>query len=414
MAQVTTATKKLLKLKKKIRAVSGGTGASKTYSIVMILIDYAQTAKNERIDIVSESYPHLSAGVIQDFKEIMIGQGYWKDERWNDSKHLYTFETGSTIKFMSVDKLGKAHGPRRDILFLNECNYIPYLIADQLIARTRKIVWLDWNPSEDFWFYEEIFGKRKDIDFMGEGGDCPPLTFKDNEGLSQSERDEIEARKHNKNWWRVYGLGMRGELEERIFTNWKVIDEIPHEARLERRWLDFGFSNDFTAIGDLYYYDGGYILDEVTYQKGLKNKPIADILLAQEEPQTLAIADSAEPKSIAEIKDFGVNVSGVSKRSGDTKSVGFVKWSIGIVQQQKISVTRRSINILKEQRNYLWFRDKDGKITNIEDPSCENHHMRGIAYALCSIVPIQRGIEQRRQMGMMRHSLTTPRQQNPV
>ena len=160
MAIITTGTKKLLKLKKNNRAVSGGTGASKTYSIVMILIDYAQATdpeKPELIDIVSESYPHLEAGVMQDFKEIMKDRGYWNDKLWNATKHIYTFETGTAIKFMSVYKIGKAHGPRRDVLFLNECNYISYLIADQLMTRTRKVVWLDWNPSEDFWFYEKIY-----------------------------------------------------------------------------------------------------------------------------------------------------------------------------------------------------------------------------------------------------------------
>src|SRR4030043_518707 len=148
MAILTLATNKLLKLKQKIRAVSGGTGASKTFSIMMILVDYAQANRNQKIDIVSVSFPHLEDGVIHDFKEIMRDRNYWKDSLWNESKHFYTFETGSVIKFISYDKLGKAHGPRRDVLFLNEGNYLPWVIVDQLITRTRKIVWIDWNPSE--------------------------------------------------------------------------------------------------------------------------------------------------------------------------------------------------------------------------------------------------------------------------
>jgi len=168
---------------------------------------------------------------------------------------------------------------------------------------------------------------------------------------------------------------------------------------LERRWLDFGYTNDLTAIGNLYYYNGGYILDEVLYQKGLKNKQIADTLLAQFEPKALVIADSAEPKSIDEIRDYGVNIVGVSKTRGETKNEGFIKWSIGIVQGEKISVTRRSVNILKEYQNYLWLVDKNDKILNVEDPKCLNHHMRGIAYALCNLTPIKQRQERRRQEG---------------
>ena len=193
---------------------------------------------------------------------------------------------------------------------------------------------------------------------------------------------------------------MLGEIEGIIFSGWKIIDEVPHEARLERRWLDFGYTNDQTAVGDLYYYNGGYIVDEVLYQKGMSNKQIADTILAQIEPKTLVVADSAEPKSIDEIKSYGVNAVGVSKTRGETRQETFVKWSIGIVQKEKISVTKRSINIIKEYRNYLWAVDKDGKILNVEDPKCLNHHMRGIAYALCNLTPIKQRQERRRQMGL--------------
>lgn len=378
MTKITTATKKLLKLKQKIRAVSGGTGASKTYSIVMILIDYAGTVKNERIDIVSESYPHLEAGVMQDFKEIMKDRSYWKDSQWNETKHIYTFETGTTVKFMSVDKIGKAHGPRRDVLFLNECNYMTYEVSDQLITRTRKIVWLDWNPSEDFWFYEQYLGKRT-LDFMGEGGNYPPLTYVDNEGLSQEEIEEIEAHKHNKNWWRVYGLGLRGEIEGRIYTNWRAIDEIPHEARLERRWLDFGYTNDPSAIGEVWYYNGGWIFNEVLYRKGMSNKQLADFLNALPKAETPIVADSAEPKSIDEIRAYGLNVI-PSQKGKDSVRAG-----IQLVQDQPISYTKTSLNLEKEYRNYLWMTDKNGRILNEEDPACANHHMAGIRYALSTL-----------------------------
>ena len=366
MAIITTATTKLLNLTKRIRAVSGGTGASKTYSIVMILIDYAGSVSNEKIDIVSESYPHLEAGVMQDFKEIMKDRHYWRDSLWNETKHIYTFETSSTIKFMSVDKIGKAHGPRRDVLFLNECNYMSYEIADQLITRTRKTVWLDWNPSSEFWFYTEMQPHRQDIDFI-------KLTYLDNEGLTDIERQEIESHKHNLNWWKVYGLGELGSIEGRIYKDWKIIDEIPHEARLERYGLDFGYTNDPTAIVAIYYYNGGWILDEKVYKKGMSNKEIADTLKAL--PQKLVIADSAEPKSIDEIRAYGINITGAQKGKDS------VRTGIQLIQDQPISITKQSLNGIKEYRNYLWMIDKNGKILN-EPEKGNDHLMDASRYAL--------------------------------
>jgi len=377
--QDTTATKKIFQLKKRIRAVSGGTSASKTVSILIWLIDYCQSADNQICTVVAESVPHLLLGAIRDFQNIMKANGYWDDNLWNETKHIYTFHTKSFIEFISFDKFGKAHGPRRDILFLNEANNIPYIIADQLITRTRKIVWMDWNPSEEFWYYTEMQGKREDIDFI-------ILTFLDNEALDEISKNEILTHRHNKEWWTVYGEGKLGVITTRIYKDWNIIDEIPHEARLIARWLDFGYTNDPSSIGDVYEYNGGYIVDEQLYQRGMLNKPLADFLLSLDTSQTLVIADSAEPKSIDEIRSFGVNIVGVSKQRGESKTETFVKWSIGIVQNQRISITRRSANTLKEYRNYLWFVDKNGKILNMEDPKSANHSMAGIRYVLLTMV----------------------------
>lgn len=341
------------------------------------------------ITVVGESSPHLELGAIRDFKNIMTAHGYWNDDSWLAGKK-YSFSTGSVIEFISFDKFGKAHGPRRDVLFLNEAVHFPYNIADQLITRTRKIVWIDWNPSDEFWFYTEMLGKRDDIDFLGDGY-LGPLTYLDNEALDETSKAEIEAHKYNKEWWTVYGEGKLGVLTNRIHKDWQIIDEIPHEARLEARWLDFGYTNDPSSIGDVFYHNGGYKLDEQLYQKGMLNKQLADFLLALPNPKTLVIADSAEPKSIDEIRSYGVNIVGVSKTRGESKTETFVKWSTGIVQDQRISITRRSFNTLTEYRNYFWLIDKNGKTLNTEDPKCANHSMRGIAYVLCTLVPNKTG-----------------------
>jgi phage terminase large subunit len=366
----TQATRKIFSLKKRIRAVCGGTSASKTISILVWIIDWCQSNENKRFDIMSESYPHLEDGAIKDFKAIMNDRRYWNDDRWNGTQHTYKFETGTILKFISIDKLGKAHGPRRDGLFVNEANNIDYRIFEQLEVRTKEIIWLDWNPSEEFWYYSEIEG-RMDHDFLR-------LTYLDClEALDPRIVASIESKKDRKMWWQVYGLGMLGEAEGKIYKGWKIIEEIPHEARLERIWLDFGYSNDPTAIGLVYYYNGGYILDEVTYQKGLSNKQIADIILNLE-TETLVIADSAEPKSIDEIKDYGVNIIPAVKGSDSICN------GIQIVKDQKISATQRSTNIIKEYRNYMWTINKEGKIVNVPE-DIWNHHMDGIRYAFSSI-----------------------------
>jgi len=363
MYQITKATNKILALKKRIRGVSGGTAASKTISILLWLIDYAQSTKNEVISVVSETFPHLKRGAIRDFLSIMQQHNYFKDNRWNKSDYIYTFEKGSKLEFFSADQPGKVRGPRRDVLFVNEANNISYEIYTQLEVRTKKIVWLDWNPINEFWWYTEVV-PTQDIDFL-------TLNYLDNEALDKSIVQAIEARKGNKNWWKVYGLGELGDVESRIYRDWQLIDQIPHEARLERRGLDFGYSNDPTAIVEIYYYNGGYILDEITYQKGLTNKQIADIITNL--PQSLTIADSAEPKSIDEIKMYGVNIIPVVKgRDSVTQGIQYV-------QNQRISVTKRSTNILKEYRNYLWETDKDGKIIN-EPIGIFNDAMDAIRY----------------------------------
>ena len=371
----TTATNKIIQLNKRIRAVQGGTSASKTISILLYLIALAQSDKLATLtSIVSESIPHLKRGAIRDFKNIMQAHHYWKDDRWNATDSIYNFETGSQIEFFSSDNGDKLRGARRERLFINEANNVTFEAFEQLEVRTKEFVFLDWNPTNEFWFYSELFGKRLDIDHL-------ILTYKDNEALDKAIVESIEQRKNRVGWWRVYGEGKLGEVEGKIYKNWQIIDEIPHEARLERRGLDFGYSVDPTVLEDIYYYNGGYILDEQLYQKGLSNKSIADFISNLENPQTLVVADSAEPKSIDEISSYGVNIIGAIKGPGS------VYQGIQYVQDQKISITKRSVRTIKAYRNYLFRVDKNGKVQNDPDDSIHewSNPMDSIRYGLSSI-----------------------------
>ena len=361
----------------------------------MWLIDYAQKNKKKVIDVVSESYPHLEQGTIREFKNILITHQRWNDTRWNESKHIYTFETGSAIQFQSYDKMGKAHGPRRDVLFINECNWLPWDVVDQLIVRTREVVWLDWNPVTEFWYYTELQGKRNDIDFL-------KLTYLDNEGLSDSELKEIESRRNNSRWWRVYGEGELGEAEGRIFTGWQIIDEIPHEARLEGYGLDFGYDPDPAVIVAVYYYNGGYILDELLYARQIDNPTLAKMF--KNLPQGLVIADSAEPKSIKEISSFGINIIGAEKGNES------VRYGVKTLQAQRISVTQRSINLLKEYRNFYQATDRKTNLQIIGQYDGIRHALDAARYKLCSLIPI---IKRKEMLAQIPRTHDLP-QTNPV
>jgi len=316
--------------------------------------------------IVSESFPHLKRGVMRDFLLVMESHKYFNPDSWNKTDYVYTFESGSKIEFFSADQPGKVRGPRRDRLFINEVNNISYETFDQLEVRTKDFIFLDWNPVSEFWFYTDILGKRDDVEHI-------KLTYKDNEALDINLIRAIEQRKGNKNWWKVYGLGELGEIEGKIYRDWQIIDDVPHEARLERYGLDFGYTNDPTAIVAIYHHNGGLIFDEVTYQRGLTNRQIADVFNTKE--KALTIADSAEPKSIDELKEYGLNIQPSHKGKGS------VLQGIQYVQAQRVSVTKRSLNIIKEYRNYLWATDRDGRVIN-EPEGGFDHTMDAIRYGL--------------------------------
>jgi phage terminase large subunit len=294
------------------------------------------------------------------------------------------FETGSKLEFFSADQPGKVRGPRRDRLFVNEANRIPYETFDQLEVRTKEFIFLDWNPTNEFWFYTDILGHRNDVDHI-------ILTYLDNEALAPEIVATIEQRRGLPGWWKVYGEGQLGEVEGKIYKNWRQIDEMPHEARLVRYGIDFGYTNDPTAIVALYEYNGGYIVDEVAYSTGMSNRQIADVL--QNVERALVIADSAEPKSIDEIRSYGINIM-PTKKGRDSVNQG-----IQYVQTKRVSVTRRSFNVWKDYMNYMWVIDKDGRILN--EPNHDfSHSMDAVRYSMESLRPSNE-LSLRDRMGLL-------------
>lgn len=380
----TTAIKKLRKLTKRIKKIPGGTSAGKTYGVLPILIDKATKNNLLEISVVSESIPHLRKGAIKDFLKIMKATGRYIDSNWNRTLLTYHFSTGSYIEFFSADQEDKVRGPRRNILYINECNNINFETYHQLAIRTDMEIWLDYNPTHEFWIHTEL----KD----DEDSEEITLTYKDNEGLSQSIVKEIEKAlkkgfnkyeglslielfsesniKNNfwSNWWRVYGLGLTGSLEGVIFNNWTIINSVPSDARLVGSGLDFGYTNDPTSLINVYEYNGKRVLDEICYRTGLLNNQIASYI-----GKETVYADSAEPKSIDEIKLQGKDVRPVTKGSDS------IKYGIQVMQGQEYLVTARSVNLIKEFRNYTWAVDKNGIKLNKPIDSW-NHAIDAVRY----------------------------------
>mgnify|MGYP003109557549 FL=1 len=353
MLKETTAARKINRLKKRIKIIQGGTSASKTFSTLFILINKAMSLPNLEISVVAESIPHLRRGAVRDFEKIMKWGCRYTETSFNKSLLKYQFINGSFIEFFSADDSSKLRGARRDILYINECNNVSFESYNELSIRTKKEVYLDFNPANEFWVHNEV-KDEPDADFL-------ILTYKDNEALDkgivqQIEKNRLKAKTsaYWRNWWTVYGEGKVGQLQGAVFTNYKTIDKIPEEARLIGIGLDFGYSADPTAIIAVYKYNEQRILDEMTYQTGLLNSDISKIL-----PKDVPVyADSAEPKSIADIQRYGITIKGV------TKGKDSVNYGIDVMQRQDYLVTSQSTNLIKELRSYCWDKDKTGKQLN--------------------------------------------------
>jgi phage terminase large subunit len=376
MLTQTTAQEKIARLRKRVRVVRGGTSASKTFSIIPLLIDYAIATPKSEISIVAETIPQLRRGALRDFLKIMDLIGMYDDSRFNKSSLVYSFSNGSYIEFFSADMSAKLRGARRDVLFVNECNNVEWEAYYQMAIRTRKFIYLDYNPVAEFWVDTELI-KDSDTDFV-------VLTYKDNEALDKSivneiekARDKAEHSEYWANWWRVYGLGEIGQVQGTIFTNWHQIDNVPQEAKYIGIGLDFGYSNDPTAIVMVYKWNNEFILDEIAYQKELSNKAIADILKPY---GGLVVCDSAEPKSIADLRSYGINATPCVKGK-DSIINGIQK----IQALDRIHITKRSTNLIKEFRGYVWKTDRNGVALN-EPIDFLNHGVDAIRYILSHVI----------------------------
>lgn len=375
--QVTTAIKKLHSLKKRKKVVQGGTSAGKTWAILPILIDRAIRNDMLECSVVSESIPHLRRGAMKDFLKIMMLTGRYRDNQWNRSTLKYTFSNGSYIEFFSVEQPDKLRGARRNVLYVNEANNIPFEAYRQLSIRTNGDIWIDFNPTSLFWAHKEVVGS-KDAEYI-------TLTYVDNEALDdtiisdiEEARDKAHISDYWANWWKVYGLGEIGSLEGVCIPDWKKIEVIPEGARLLGYGMDFGFTNDPTTLVGIYKYNDAYIFDEMIYDTGLLNSDISS-LLKEMDVSELIYADSAEPKSIAELKSYKHNIT-ACKKGKDS-----IKYGINLINQNKVYVTEGSSNLITELQSYTWKKDREGNTLN-QPVDNFNHAIDAVRYGLTSLL----------------------------
>jgi phage terminase large subunit len=358
-------------LSKKYRVIAnqGSTRSTKTYSINQLLALYIPIKEQKSISIVSPSLPHLKRGARRDFLEILENAGVYSDAQFNKTDNIYHYPNGSYVEFFGVDEPGKVRGPGRDILFVNEANLIPFAIYKQLALRTKEIIFIDFNPvDESSWVYDVA---------DAEGNVMLHSTYLNNPFLRKEQIQEIESLKDaDENLWNVFGLGLRGKSSELIYTHWKTVRELP--GRGERFFgQDFGY-NVPSALVDIEIFEGAIYVDEVVYDQKLTTGDLIELYKSNGVFKSREIfCDSAEPKTIEELRRAGYNAKEADKD---------VTEGIRKVKSMPLYITERSVNVLKEIKSYKWKTDINGRPVKDKDRDepvkFNDHAMDAMRYAV--------------------------------
>lgn len=366
--------------------IQGGTSAGKTYAIIPVLINMALSEPRLKITVVAETLPAVKEGALDIFKDVMLDTGRWIDPKWNASNLTYTFGNKSKIQFKSFDTVGKAKSAgKRHVLFLNEANHIPFEIADALMIRSTKKTFIDFNPDNEFWVHTEVLTEPNSefllLTYLDNEA-CPPETIEDLE-IKQSKAyfdpaGNLDDEKNIKsaywaNWWRVYGLGLIGRLQGVVLPNWSEVDGIPADAKLLYNGIDFGFSISKFASIDIYQWNGAYLLDELVYETGLTNPQAAAKMKEAGYKRQRAYCDYAEPKSIKELKDAGINAFPCESKTD------IYDYAIQKLNDREFFVTKRSVNTKEELMEWVWDEEKKKPKKSNKD-----HAMNAIVYGIGS------------------------------
>lgn len=345
----------------------GGTGSGKTVDTMIYLFSKAMQEDSLIITVVSESRPHLDIGAIRILESICSPIALWGKANWNISKSVWASPTGSIIEFFSADRIDKALGARRDWLYGNEINSLKKAVWDELARRSENVI-ADFNPTTQFWLE----------DWLANYDDTAVITsnYMDNPFLPETERNRIAKRaSRDANFKRIHVDCEYGITEGVIFDNWFQIDKVPEGDG--NYGLDFGFTNDPTALVKTVETDDAFYVDELIYQTGMLNSHIISRMesLGIRKNYDVIIADSAEPKSIQEIHNAGFNIKGA------VKGADSVRAGIDKLKSKPIYVTKRSTNLIKEFRSYSWEVNKNGVPTN-KPVDAWNHGIDALRYSL--------------------------------
>jgi phage terminase large subunit len=364
----TVVLKKNLDASTRIVVNQGGTRSSKTYSLAQLIILKALQTKGKVYTICRKTLPALKGTAYRDFFNILETHNLYNPENHNKSELTYKLNNNE-IEFISVDMPQKIRGRKRHILWLNEANEFSFEDWIQLTLRTTENIYLDFNPSDPYsWIYDNVIN-REDCTFI-------KSTYLDNPFLPEETIKEIERLKDlDSNYWKIYGLGDMAQPTETIFRQFEICNNVPEQAQLIAMGMDFGYSNDPTAIVEVFKLNDNLYLNEVLYSKGLTNQDIAAELRKHSITRQIEIiGDSAEPKSIEEINRLGFNVK-PAKKGADSINMG-----IDILRRYKIHITKNSTNTINEFKFYKWLVDKNGKVINKPATNQADHIIDSVRY----------------------------------
>tara|TARA_R100001015_G_C4633538_1_gene198645 strand:- start:1895 stop:3049 length:1155 start_codon:yes stop_codon:yes gene_type:complete len=344
----------------------GGTRSSKTYSLLQLIVLRCLKETDKIWSICRKTYPALKATAMRDLIEILEKMELYNIKFHNKSDSTYKLN-GNLIEFIAVDEPQKIRGRKRNFAFLNEANEFTFEDFQQLALRTTEQIYLDFNPSDEFhWIYDKVIS-RDDCTFI-------KSTYLDNPFLEEETIKEIERLKIDDNYWRIYGLGEKGVSMSTIFRNTILCDKIPERAKFIAYGLDWGFSSDPTALVELYATDTDLYMNEILFERGLTNQDIGDRMKElQIQRNDEIIADSSEPKSIEEVYRMNFNIK------PSLKGKDSIRLGIDIMRRYKINITKNSINMIKEFRNYKWKQDKNGNTLPVP-VDAYNHTIDAIRY----------------------------------
>jgi phage terminase large subunit len=346
-------------------SLQGSSRSSKTYNALTWLIIYCLQHPNTRLSVVRATLPAIKGSVFIDFKEILMNMLAFDEKQMNKTELTYRFPNGSWVEFFSTDSEQKLRGRKRDVLFVNEANELSFIEWQQLKMRTTQFTVIDYNPSfsDEHWICRlNNEAKTKHV----------ITTYKDNPFLEQTIIDEIESLQHkNDSLWKIYGLGIQAQIEGLIFKNVELIDTMPPAKRIFAG-MDFGFTNDPTAIVEVAITENEIYVNEICYKTEMVARDIIRVI-NDKCPGKRIISESADPRLIREIHNAGINIIPVEKFPGSIEA------GINKMLEYKICVTQKSYNVIKELKNYTYRQDKDGNWLN-QPIDAFNHAIDAIRY----------------------------------